>query len=431
MKIPAFARKYNLPCSACHTIWPELNSFGQAFKDRGYQLGNDRDSPIFQNPSYFPLAVRTTPNWHYESTTHQPVDVTPGDSASGLVERTLHQSGFDLTGIDFLMLGTVYKDITVGLTPTMNSVGAFHIETAYIRFDNLGSPWVNVKMGKFELDNLLSEKRIVLLSNNGGFYQSYHYKPVGDANDFGLGDNQLGVELMGHNSNSYTRYTVSVLSSVSGSPGVPAGSGYDAAVTASQAFDVGGQGPLRVGLYGYLGQRPTVMQTTGGAGIAGTATNNKTFYRVGLTGSIFLGSLELLPFYLHGSDNAFLATGTAGNQALPDGARDAVWNAGLLEAHYIVHPQLVFIGRYEGIRVSRQPLVSTPKTLGNVDAMSAGIRAYPFMFSRAGLALHGEYSLSRTIGAVPLSGTGAGVPPLAPGTGVWSSSVMLALDFAF
>src|SRR6184192_259826 len=78
--IPAFARKYGLPCSACHTAWPELNAFGQAFKDNGYQLGNDRDSPIFQAPAYFPLALRTTPQFHLESTTKQPVDAVPGDS---------------------------------------------------------------------------------------------------------------------------------------------------------------------------------------------------------------------------------------------------------------------------------------------------------------------------------------------------------------
>jgi len=60
--IPAFARKYGLPCSACHTAWPELNAFGQAFRDRGYQLGNDRDSPIWQNPSYIPVTFRMTPN---------------------------------------------------------------------------------------------------------------------------------------------------------------------------------------------------------------------------------------------------------------------------------------------------------------------------------------------------------------------------------
>src|SRR6058998_798927 len=65
--IPAFARKYGLRCSACHTVWPELSAFGQRFKDNGYQLGNDRDSPIWQNNAYWPIAMRTTPQWHLES----------------------------------------------------------------------------------------------------------------------------------------------------------------------------------------------------------------------------------------------------------------------------------------------------------------------------------------------------------------------------
>src|ERR1700734_666371 len=79
--IPAFARKYGLPCSACHTAWPELNNFGQVFRDNGYQLMNDRDSPIWQNPSYFPISFRITPVWHRESTSNQPVDSIPGGGA--------------------------------------------------------------------------------------------------------------------------------------------------------------------------------------------------------------------------------------------------------------------------------------------------------------------------------------------------------------
>src|ERR1700716_4626218 len=70
-RIPAFARKYGLRCSACHTAWPELSAFGQRFKDNGYQLGNDRDSPIWQNNAYWPIAMRTTPQWRLENTTNQ------------------------------------------------------------------------------------------------------------------------------------------------------------------------------------------------------------------------------------------------------------------------------------------------------------------------------------------------------------------------
>ena len=86
-RIPAFARKYNLPCSACHTVWPELSAFGQSFKDNGYQLGNDRDSPIWQSNTYWPIAMRTTPQWRLESTTNQVTDASPG--------KTVTQAGFD------------------------------------------------------------------------------------------------------------------------------------------------------------------------------------------------------------------------------------------------------------------------------------------------------------------------------------------------
>jgi len=419
--IPAFARKYHLPCSACHTAWPELNPFGQAFKDRGYQLGNDRDSPIFQNNAYIPLALRTTPQFHLESTTKQLVDSTPGTS-SCCAEKTLTQTGFDLSGIDFLMLGTLNKDVTFGLVPTLDPDGTAGIETAFVRFDNLGnSPWANVKLGKFELDNLLSEKRIILLSNNGGLYQSYHFIPLNDGTNFGLGDNQIGVELMGHSPNSYTRYSLAALTSTDGEAGVGAGSSYDAAFTLSHALDAGSMGVERFGVYAYVGQRPTVFESDSGVPIPGFSVTRKPFYRVGFTGNFSFGNLELLPFLMHASDDKALTAGT----------QNAIWNAGLLEAHYFVNPQLAFLGRYEAIRMHQQADPTTPSDQGNIDAFTIGLRRYVFMFSRAGLAMHGEYSLTKTIGNVPLSGDGNGLPPATAGTAVWSSSLLLALDFAF
>ena len=36
--IPLFAQRYQLQCSACHSVLPELNSFGNAFRAHGYQL---------------------------------------------------------------------------------------------------------------------------------------------------------------------------------------------------------------------------------------------------------------------------------------------------------------------------------------------------------------------------------------------------------
>ncbi len=36
--IPLFAQRYRLQCEACHSVLPELNAFGRAFRERGYQL---------------------------------------------------------------------------------------------------------------------------------------------------------------------------------------------------------------------------------------------------------------------------------------------------------------------------------------------------------------------------------------------------------
>ena len=431
--IPAFARKYSLSCSACHTAWPELNVFGQKFRDNGYQLGNDRDAPIWQTPAYWPAAIRTSPQWHLESTTHQPVDAVRGDPTGGTVERTITQHGFDLSGVDLLFIGTLHKNISFGFVSAIENSGAVGLEAAFVRFDDLlNTHWANVKFGKFELDNMVSEKRQFWLSANGGFYQSYHFVPVGSATTFGLGDNQLGLELSGHSTNSYTRYGAALLESSDGEPNFDGGGhSYDGAFTFSQAFDAGSLGVQRIGAYAYLGQRPTSFETSGGEPIAGTGLLNKPFQRYGVVGDLFLGPLELLPFYMRGSDDAYLGTATPGDQPLPAGARSAQWNAGFLELHYYVNPQLILTQRSEFIRMSQQALPSTPSNLGNIDAYTFGYRWYPMMTSRAGLALHTEFSMAKTLGAAPLSGAGVGLPPLSTDTPVWARSLLFALDFAF
>ena len=156
--LPAFARKYGMPCSSCHEAWPKLSPFGQAFKDNGYQMGNDRDAPIFQQPAYWPVTWRITPQWHRDSLGRVGVD-GPGVSP---VEARVTTHGFDWSGLDFHTAGTLAKNVSFYVLPASDNAGAFHFEAVWARFDNLlGSSWLNIKVGKFELDNLHSEKRIV------------------------------------------------------------------------------------------------------------------------------------------------------------------------------------------------------------------------------------------------------------------------------
>src|SRR5215831_12139960 len=150
--IPAFARKYGLPCSACHEAWPKLNNFGQTFKDNGYQLGNDRDAPVYQQPGYWPIMFRVTPTWHRESNNRRAVDKVPGNASSGLTESTVTQSGFDVGGVDIVTAGTLSKNISFLVQPFIGNSSA-GLGQAWARLDNLiGSRWLNVKMGRFELD---------------------------------------------------------------------------------------------------------------------------------------------------------------------------------------------------------------------------------------------------------------------------------------
>ena len=433
--IPAFARKYGMPCSSCHEAWPKLSAFGQAFKDNGYQMGNDRDAPIFQQPAYWPVTFRMTSFWHRESINRMQVD-DPTSTTGGQTEGKVTTHGFDWSGLDFHTGGTLAKNVSFYVLPSSDNTGAFHFETVMARLDNLaGSSWLNVKLGKFELDNLLSEKRILTLTNNAGVYQNYHFQPATENPSFftfGIGDNQVGAEWMGHSKDDRTRISAAVLSSNDGSPGLPTSRGYDTFLTASQAFEVGGLGLQRVGVFAYIGQAPTYFQfNETGSPVPGTGIGNKGFSRIGFIGMWYLKKLDITTMYFHGSDSAYLGTGTAANATLPTGALNPAWNGALIETHYTHSPQLIFINRYEAVRMTQQALpivagayvpgVSVPSSnFGDIDAFTIGYRYYPFISSRAGFAFHNEYSIIRQRGTSPVNGLD-----------LTTSSLMFGFDFAF
>lgn len=64
--IPAFARKYEINCSSCHTAYPQLNSTGRRFKEAGYRFPGEVDgdgeattkiSDFLKLDSYFPISA--------------------------------------------------------------------------------------------------------------------------------------------------------------------------------------------------------------------------------------------------------------------------------------------------------------------------------------------------------------------------------------
>jgi hypothetical protein len=405
--IPAFARKYGLPCSACHEAWPMLNNFGQTFKDNGYQLGNGHDAPIYQEPSYWPVMFRVNPLWHRESNNRQAVDLVPGNPASGQVESTVTTSGFDLNGVDMITAGTLYNNISFFVQPFIGN-NSISISQAWARLDNLaGSHWLNLKVGKFELDEPISQERSLTLNNTGGLYYNYFFTPPGDNNFFqGIGFPQLGVELQGHSENDYTRYSVAMVTDSNGSTGLPSNQAYDLYANFNQAFEAPWFGRQQVGVYGYFGESPTYYLTSGGRPIPGTGTGNRSFYRFGAYGHWYVDKFDFYTFYMHGSDNVFLGNSVPSNQpsGLPLGAVSPVWNGGFVEAHYNPTPRWIVLGRYELNRMSRQANPTIRSDSGHLDTWTVGYRWYPIMSPRAGFAWMQEYSRITNTGAAPLSG---------------------------
>jgi hypothetical protein len=357
-------------------------------------------------------------------------------------EARIERSGFDLSGLDFHTGGTLEKNISFYLLPSSDSTATFHFETVMGRLDNLwGSSWLNVKFGKFELDNLLSEKRILTLTGNGGIYQTYHFIPQGDGNIYGqIGSNQLGLEYMGHSVDDRTRVSAALISSNVGNTGLITGSNsYSGFFAASQAFDTGRLGVQRIGFYDMGGEAATYYRTSGGVPIPGSGIGNKGFNRVGFVGQFYLGPhFDLQVVTQHGSDNVWFGQGfgnavNPGNGSpgaplpnntpgtvLPATARAPSWNGATFEAHYVYSPQLIFIGRYELERMSQQATTTNAGNLGNISTYTIGYRYNPFMTSRAGFAWHNEYNWLHQDGTGPQTGENLN-----------TSELLIGFDFDF
>jgi hypothetical protein len=217
--------------------------------------------------------------------------------------------------------------------------------------------------------------------------------------------------------------------------GGAAGRTYDVYVAGSQAFELKGLGLQRVGAFAYFGHAPTFSRfTSGGVDIPGSGIGNEPYYRAGLIGMWYVKKWDFTTMYFYGHDSAFLASSTPSNTVggVPAGTRAPTWNGGLIETHYTYNPQLIFVNRYELIRMSQQAFVGDPLTgevanpgnAGDIDALTFGIRYYPFINSRAGFAFHNEYSI--------VWQRNSQISPVTGGTiGLTSSSLLFGFDFAF
>lgn len=385
--IPAFARKYGLRCTACHEAWPKLNDFGRAFRDNGYQILTGKDDTVTATPGYWPASIRLTPHYQFDEVTNQPTD-------QGI--KKIRSGGIAGIGMDLLTAGTLFQNVSFLVVPTgFAPDGAVTLESAWVRFDNMfGSSWLNLKIGRHEVDLPVSAHRPWNLTSTG--YLIYGFHASGSVSAFDMGTNQPGIEYMGHDRGSLNRLSASVFN-VQNSPGsrqffnTP---GFYLHATHEWVMDSGALSAAKVGVFGAYTTWPTTFFTSGGQPIQGTGGNLEPSSKYGVEGQLWFGPpatpFHTIVVFAHGSDNLNL---------IPGATQDGIFNGGFVELGYSLDLKNIFFGRFDVCKNSRQGVPDAAKNLNDVDAYTIGWR-HTFNFTnRSEYALHVEYSSLRTRGA--------------------------------
>ncbi len=414
--IPAFARKYSLRCTACHESWPVLNDFGRNFRDNGYQIRLGKDDTVTADNGYWPVAIHNTPAYTYTKVTNQTTDQGRKDISSG---------GVADGAIDLLTAGVLTPNISFLVVPTgFASDGNVHLESYWAYFTRLiaNSDWFNVRIGQFEIDLPASSHRNLELTDSYLLY-SYHPSVPGgtSAAAYDMGENQRGIEIVGHDAASRNRYTLTVFSAHDD----PVGSGnalsspsFYGHVQKYFRFNDGLVSQAEVGLWGAVANYPTQSLTSGGAPIAGTGSHLQSSSRYGMEANVWLGPLytplHLDLVYGHGMDKKDLYLGTAD--------RAGTFNGGFLEAIWVPSVDLLHwsvFGRYDVIRNQNQPSLSAPSNYGDQNQWTLGM-IYTIAYSiRDEVALHAEVSSGK------IKGVGYA------GLDQRTDSILLGVDFVY
>jgi hypothetical protein len=177
--VPSFARKYQTSCQTCHTIFPVLNPFGEAFRRNGYRFPSQNGSVDSDAVKTSTIAlgqeeyVKTFPDtvWPDKIADAVPLSVMvnggvpvnmPDSDAKAAAGNTFTWGGV-VAEVHLYGAGAFNDNVTYMAQVTMESdfgspPGTFDIETAYLLWNDIVGPRhaVNLWVGRLWAPQLTS-----------------------------------------------------------------------------------------------------------------------------------------------------------------------------------------------------------------------------------------------------------------------------------
>jgi len=433
--IPAFSRKYQTSCTTCHSNYPELNDFGEAFKKNGFKFPKDDDTfvkepPVLlgskaqkeafpgavypgEIPGSLPIAFRYSGNFTWNK--KQPPGVI---AASGFVPRTDLFTPNTFTIISAGSFGPnlafwIDDDISTGGSGADGGLG-----DGYLKYNDLGHALrlpknaLNVRFGQFELDLPFTQARTIYPSDYDIYDQTSVAGSLGTTNNpFVLGAPQRGIEFGGYPNNGNFSWSVALVNGNNDNPA--ARSTKDVYVRVSQKFNLerdpesrnaiqaaGPTGPrdhtsIRVGAFYYYGRNQLNLD---GKLFPGLGTLNQPFYRIGGDLRFKYRRAEVYGVGLYGHDqNLILNEGATGFQS----TTPVTYTGGFAGINYWIHPWMIAYMRYDFVN-SPTDFLNGASESNTRNRFSPGFQ----ILVRANIKIIGEYNYHWGVPFVdPVTGT--------------------------
>lgn len=351
---PAFARKYETSCMTCHTAYPKLNAFGEAFRLNGYQIPENEEE--LNKDEGIPLGSEgwkhVWPNgvWPTEIPRTPPV-AAMGETHFEYKRDDPVTTEFGRPSVTVWLAGSMEEDITfyngfhLFEEGELGSLGRSFIQFSNLLADRTADYLLNVRIGQFipEAVPFANHRGLTLtpyatnVFNAGGELEVGHH---GGGDAFTFESNQVGIEARGVIKSRW-RYGIGLVNgSGTAAENNTAKDGY-----LRLAYKHGGMGFDGSGSGSSLSATSLVDNaiTFGGFGYFGALDNSAAgpqdlkVRRLGVDVSMTRGALNIFGVYALGSEE------TAHEGEL----EDVDLSSWFIETDYGVYPWAIAVLRYE------------------------------------------------------------------------------------